>query len=97
MRNNARQQFIIDSIKFFIKNYPQEWGAAKKRVKEMRATRATPFGSDKEKEFRFEFTIPARLFAILDKVLVNPKFLADKKEADWFARTIKSLNVPEKW
>lgn len=93
----ARQQFIEDSVKWFIKNYSDEWEATKKRVKEMRETRANPFGSDKEKEFRFEFTIPVRLFNMLDRTLNNPKFLGTKKEANWFAKTIKDLTIPEKW
>ena len=92
-----RIQFIIDSIKSFKRNNPQDWKNTLKRVKEMRDTRATPFGSDKQKEFRFEFTIPEKLYNMLSACLDNPKFLSDKKEVNWFAKTFKQLTIPEKW
>lgn len=92
-----RRKFIADTIKFYKEHYPLEYQKAIQHAKVVRGTRANVFGSDKQLEWRHEFTFPKELYRVLDNSLGNPRFLKDNKEAEWFRRTFPEFAAHEKW
>jgi hypothetical protein len=95
--DEIRKKYIIDTIKFFIKNHPLEWEENKKRVRDLRGTRANELGADKALEYRFAFSLHPKLFGMLDETLDNPRFLKEDDEYNWFAKTFRELTIPQKW
>ena len=83
-------------VKFYKETFPQDYKAAVKRAKEVRKSKANIFGSDLKKEFRHEFSLPAKLFDLLDSSLDTP-FLKDSSEATWFRKTFPEFGGSEKW
>jgi len=96
--DKLRREFIEKLVERYFKQYPEHLKDAKKRAHYLSTSRAKAVGTDKKMEFRFEFTIPKKLYERLDIAVGNPRFLGTKTEADWFAKKYKKLfTVPEKW
>ena len=92
-----RQKYIIDTVKRFKENHPKEWEETIKHSKEVVGTRANVYGSDKQLEWRWEMSIPKKLYLILDSSLGNPRFLKDDKEAEWFRKEFPMFAAQEKY
>ena len=92
----ARQFKIKNLVKFYKEQFPDEYKDAVQHAKEIRKSKANIFGSDIKKEFRHEFSMPAKLFEIIDETL-DPPFLKENSEAEWFRKTFPEFSGHEKW
>jgi NAD-specific glutamate dehydrogenase len=93
---NARRFKIEQLVKFYKEHYKDDYRDAVKHAKEVRKTKANVFGSDVKKEFRHEFSMPAKLFKIINDSLDTP-FLKENSEATWFRKTFPEFSGQEKW
>ena len=98
MEIKYRRQFIEQSVKLYIKKYPFEYAAICTSVKKERAIKKDDFGLiDKDDAFiRWTLRIPSRLMNLLEKVLIEPRFLEAKGEIVWFKRNFPQFRVTEK-
>lgn len=95
--DKIRRKLITQVVKEFFKKYPQELEKAKKHTALMRSAKLNIHGSDKQKEWRHEITIPTKLFNILDYMFDNPRFLESNKETSWFIKKFDIFKPHEKW
>jgi hypothetical protein len=93
---NKRQEKIEKLVKFYKEQNPAEYQAAVKRAKQIRKSKANIFGSDIKKEFRHEFSLPAKLFEIINDSLETP-FLKENSEATWFRKKFPEFGGSIKW
>ena len=91
-----RKERIKLIVQFYREVFPFEYRAAIQRGKRIRASKASVYGFDKEKEFKHEFSMPSRLFELLDKSLEAP-FLQESSEATWFRKSFPEFGGSEKW
>jgi hypothetical protein len=93
---NRREFKIEQLVKFYKEQFPNEYREAVKHAKEVRNSKANVFGSDVKKEFRHEFSMPKKLFEIINESLDTP-FLKENSEATWFRKTFPEFAGQEKW
>jgi len=93
-----RKQLIEEIVREFIKKFPVDYMAICQSVKIQRKLKKDKWGlTDKDSEYmRWTLRIPARLFRILDKKLIQPRFLEEQWEIDWFKKTFKEFRVSER-
>ena len=92
-----RRKYITGCVLFFKKYYPSSYEVSKEHAKEIKGTRATPFGSDSKKEWRWELSIPTKLFDMINYGIDNPPFLKDDAEVKWFSKTFPAFTACEKF
>jgi hypothetical protein len=92
-----RREIIEGLVKFYIDNKPSEYADAVKHAKEVRKTKANIFGSDIDKDFRHELSLPAKLYELITKSIDNPEFLKENDEAAWFRKRFPEFAGSEKW
>ena len=93
---NQRREKIKQLVDFYKKHQPYEYAVAIRRAKKVRDSKANIFGSDIKKEFRHEFSLPSKLYDMIDESLETP-FLKDNSEASWFRRTFPEFGGSIKW
>jgi len=93
---SERKTKIENLVKFYKEQFPLEYNLAIKRAKKVRDTKANIYGSDIDKDFRHEFSMPAKLFDLINSSLESP-FLKDNSEAAWFRKTFPEFGGSEKW
>jgi hypothetical protein len=92
-----RKAFIVNTIEWWKNKHLAEFNEATKHAEKVRNSRMNKFGSDKEKEFRFELTIPSDLFNMLYGMLDNPSFLQEDWEVEWFRKTFPQFSAHKVW
>lgn len=98
LTKKQRKQFIEECVKEFIKKFPIDYMAICESVKKQRKLKKDKWGlTDKDSEYmRWTLRIPAKLFKILDNKLIQPRFLEEQWEIDWFKETFPQFRVSEK-
>lgn len=92
--DEVRKQFIINCVKKYIKETPQEYEEICKSVK-LERTKKNKFASDGKQDFmRWGTRVPEGLFYVLDRALKNPRFL-DGDELHWWMKNFPQFRIPE--
>jgi len=93
-----RQQFIIDAVRKFRREHPQEYNEVCQSVKKLKPTKGK-FGeidNNRDESIRWTLRIPKTLFKVLDYSLDNPRFLEADLEINWFKRAFPMFKVADK-
>ena len=93
---DLRKQLIREAVAAYKRIYPSYYQQTSKAAKEMRNTRATEFGSDRQLELRMCLRLPSGLFTALNELIHEPEIFHEKKELEWFMREYPEFCVPQK-
>ena len=96
LQKYGRERFIEDTIVAYKKEYPRELKEHLKYVKRLQGSQKNKFASTEDQEWRAGVSLPRAIFDILNKFLVEPRFLEEIKEYKWFLANYPEFVIPEK-